>query len=345
MTDEKRSSNLFPEPLPSPLPEWLWIGRVVRCAYIPPVPFDGEGAIIKHGHTTVLVKPYNGDEEVWLEPRQITPSGGGRVSSEGPTPEWSPRIGDGCRVKLGHHEHMGLRGVVTGFDEYSIYMLDDDGDDLSWDRSTIERDPSTEPLSLRIRAKVERLREDEKPSTPRPQEATHKAPALPLAAINEVFRKFGVVLVVQTDDGTGDEPTMLRIDHADAHPLLDEQRSDKAQRSYEDGLRDAAQLIYDTTEIYQHVPDGLRALDDVRGAILERAGRDPKEQGSMVGLVERDTRERAARLDHGQGTSKRVLGALVKWRDRLRKAPHDLDWREVDHVVDEMTACLETEDE
>ncbi len=45
------------------------------------------------------------------------------------------------------------------------------------------------------------------------------------------------------------------------------------------GLREAAQLIYQMTEFYQHSADGRRALDDVRGAILKRAGRDPEEQG------------------------------------------------------------------
>lgn len=65
----------FPEPLPSPLPEWLWIGRVVRCAYGAPTPFAGEAAITKHGHTCVLVKPYDGGDSVWLAPKHLTPSG------------------------------------------------------------------------------------------------------------------------------------------------------------------------------------------------------------------------------------------------------------------------------
>jgi hypothetical protein len=52
------------------------------------------------------------------------------------------------------------------------------------------------------------------------------------------------------------------------------------------GLREAAQLIFQMTEIYQHNPEALRALEDVRGAILKRAGRDPKEQGSARYLDE-----------------------------------------------------------
>jgi hypothetical protein len=58
---------------------------------------------------------------------------------------------------------------------------------------------------------------------------------------------------------------------------------DYPRPSLEDaGLSAAAQLIFQMTELYQHKPEALRALDDVRGAILERAGRDPKEQGSAA---------------------------------------------------------------
>jgi hypothetical protein len=67
-------------------------------------------------------------------------------------------------------------------------------------------------------------------------------------------------------------------------------RPDLMRRSGADpvpGLREAAQLIFQMTEIYQHNPEALRALEDVRGAILKRAGRDPKEQGSAQYLDER----------------------------------------------------------
>jgi hypothetical protein len=67
-------------------------------------------------------------------------------------------------------------------------------------------------------------------------------------------------------------------------------RPDLMRRSVADpvpGLREAAQLIFQMTEIYQHNPEALRALEDVRGAVLRRAGRDPKEQGSARYLDER----------------------------------------------------------
>lgn len=58
-----------------------------------------------------------------------------------------------------------------------------------------------------------------------------------------------------------------------------ERASAEAKADAVPGLRDAAQLIFQMTEIYQHNPEALRALEDVRGAVLKRAGRDPKEQG------------------------------------------------------------------
>jgi len=48
------------------------------------------------------------------------------------------------------------------------------------------------------------------------------------------------------------------------------------------GLRLAAQIIFDMTEFYQQDSRGLKALDDVRGAILERAGLPRNTQGSAV---------------------------------------------------------------
>lgn len=50
------------------------------------------------------------------------------------------------------------------------------------------------------------------------------------------------------------------------------------------GLDEAAQLIFQMSEFYQHKPDALRALEDVRRAILVRAGRDPNTQGSAQPL-------------------------------------------------------------
>lgn len=48
---------------------------------------------------------------------------------------------------------------------------------------------------------------------------------------------------------------------------------------WELGMDDAAQIIFNMTEFYQHNADALRALDDVRGAILQAFGQDPKKQG------------------------------------------------------------------
>lgn len=41
----------------------------------------------------------------------------------------------------------------------------------------------------------------------------------------------------------------------------------------------------------------------------------------------------------------RAIEALQRWHDRLRQAPIDVDWREVDAVRFEIEACLETEAE
>lgn len=57
---------------------------------------------------------------------------------------------------------------------------------------------------------------------------------------------------------------------------ISEDRPNEGQPANVLGLREAAQLIFDMSEIYQHVPRALDALRDVRRAILERAGRDPK---------------------------------------------------------------------
>lgn len=40
-----------------------------------------------------------------------------------------------------------------------------------------------------------------------------------LETINRVLRCVGLILVVQVDDGTGDEPTELKIIRANKYPL------------------------------------------------------------------------------------------------------------------------------
>lgn len=61
--------------------------------------------------------------------------------------------------------------------------------------------------------------------------------------------------------------------------------------TYTDGLRDAAQLLFDLTEMHQR-SDGLSALNEARAALLERAGREPNEQGRAEPLWALDKRRR-----------------------------------------------------
>jgi hypothetical protein len=43
-----------------------------------------------------------------------------------------------------------------------------------------------------------------------------------LDTINRFLRVLGFVLVVGVDDGTGDEPTTLRLARAKRHPIIEE---------------------------------------------------------------------------------------------------------------------------
>lgn len=90
------------------------------------------------------------------------------------------------------------------------------------------------------------------------------------------------------------------------------------------GLEEAAQLIFQMTEFYQHKPEALRALDDVRGAILKRAGRDPNMQGSAHSLDEpvreSPTLERAKRE-----AAEEELAIVRRERDELREEHGDMN--------------------
>lgn len=52
------------------------------------------------------------------------------------------QVGDRIRVKRSHPEYQGLTGVVTHVGEWTVDMLDAEGDTTPWDRSSIELDPT-----------------------------------------------------------------------------------------------------------------------------------------------------------------------------------------------------------